>query len=797
MNPKTTLVLFLLVVGIGAWVFLGEQQTQTSDDLAKEKKKLVPSFKQDDAKRVEIAKIGTSTETYVIVREDKGEKKDDKTPTLIGSSTWRIEKPLADKADDGNVRSLVSKLEWLESIDTLEGERAEKANKETFGKVEQSLTIARDADKGGDVTIEIGAKLPGDARYARVVGRPLVYVIPKDLSESLEKDLFEYRSKDLVTVTKDEAARVVVKMPTSVSGPGAQPRVLELARTDRFWRLGGAGGDYADKKKVEDLIDKARNVKPSAIEKDSPTKDEMVKFGFEPAFIELTIEDGKADKDKKRERLVVGAKIDPAKDVRWAMVDGRTAVWKIDAGELEKELRRDNLAYRSDALVQLPGGETDVVSFGARWKGGPEVRIKKESGDWKLEKPPVRLEDAPTKELLKKILDLKVATREGDATDLAKFGLADPGLVIEVGEEGTKREVLVGEPVKEKVGYFYAKRGEDARVLTISLGDLPNKIRSAPLDLRSKTVFKASHWDAKKVTVTDPNGVTKLEAEKVNYKWTVKGVDDVDEDKVSKLLEPFDDLKAQEMVADVTSQSVAAAGLEKPTKFVVTLDVWDKDKKKEENRTLLVGKRDGRSVLVMEEGGPTIAKVDGEFVDRLSRGFQKGKTLFEVVKWDAKKVTIKEGDKELVALEKKDYEWYRGAEKLEGPTAEKLLDPFEKVEASSIDEANDQKKKERGLAPAWRTVTIEVKKPGQADEPEKKTLLIGASAGPGKRWVMAEGGTEIGQAWEEVGTKVDAWLKEHEPKAPEAPKPSEPKAPTAPGTGAPVTSPTNADGGKK
>jgi hypothetical protein len=59
---------------------------------------------------------------------------------------------------------------------------------------------------------------------------------------------------------------------------------------------------------------------------------------------------------------------------------------------------------------------------------------------------------------------------------------------------------------------------------------------------------------------------------------------------------------------------------------------------------------------------------------------------------------------------------------------------------------------------------------------------------------MSEGGTEIGQAYEDVGTKVDAWLKEHEPKPAETPKPS---SPTAPGDGAPVGSPTPTDGEKK
>src|SRR5205085_2398423 len=152
----------------------------------------------DDVTKLVIDRGPGLKDQFVLVKEEK-----------VG---WKLEKPLADRADEGKVREILNKLEFLE----WKGEplRDEKAAKAPFGDVESRIALSRPADKGGDATLEIGAKIPGDVRYARIAGKPEVYIVPKELADQLGWDLFELRSKEMFTTVGIDAGKLAAKLPS-------------------------------------------------------------------------------------------------------------------------------------------------------------------------------------------------------------------------------------------------------------------------------------------------------------------------------------------------------------------------------------------------------------------------------------------------------------------------------------------------------------------------------------------------------------------------------------------------------
>jgi hypothetical protein len=813
MNWKTTLILLGLVCGLGAWVYFGESKLEVTKP-GGDKYVLHPQVKADEVTKLVIARgaglpggAGGAEPPHAGMSEIVLEKED-----KVG---WKMTKPLADRADDGKAREITVKLEFLEWKERLEDDKAKSA---PFGEVEQRLTATT---AKGDVTIEIGAKFPGDVRYARVQGKPEVYLIAKDLSDYLAWDLYEFRSKELFTIVGVEAGKLTAKLPPIAAGTGA-PTLLELVKgSDRFFRIGGAGGELAETKKVTDIVDKIQKLKPSGIVADAPTPDDLAKFGLDNPEIEIQVDAAEApppdpappkDAPKptpKSEKLVLGKAVAPDSDVRYARFGTRAFVYKVDASDALRELRKDPTTLRWDALFPLHAGADGVTGLTAKWTStGAEVRLKKKDEDWSIEAPSTaKAERENVKAMLRVVADLKIAGREdaNAVNKLGDYGLAQPGLTITLDDGGDARTVQVGSPVPSQEGVFYVRRVDEARVFTAKLGDLREKLEAAPLALRSKTLLRVSHWDAISVSLISADGKTDFEAKKDKQKWSIPGVDekDLDEERVSKVLATFDEVKASELVAAVTTGvTLDKYGLDKPARLTITTEKWDADSsaKKKTDSVLLLGKREGDKVYAMEQGSSAVGRIDAEFLDKIARGFRKGKELFQVSSWDVASVVVKEGANEILNIEKRkegpDEEWYLGTTKLvRSDVRDKLLEVFEKVEGTRIEPATDASKQARGLAPVpYRTITIKTKKAFGDKSEETKVLLLGQRAGEHDIYAMDGSGTELGVIYDAPVTKVDAFIA-NPPKAPVTAAPPVPPAPAptpAKADGAPVTSPAPA-----
>ena len=809
MNWKTTVILLVVVLGLGTWVVVSERHSATTIR-GGNPKLFTPEIDADTVTKIVIDRGKGLSEQIVLTKVEK-----------VG---WRLEKPLADRADDGKVREILVKLQFLEHKENgkLEGEKAEKARSQ-FGDVESRITVSRPTDKGGDATLEIGAKIGNDVRFAKVTSKPnVIYYIPKDVADELAWDLYELRSKEMFTTVGVDAGKLVVTLPPATPGPGAQPKVAELVRgKDRFWRLNGEGGELLDTKKVVDVITAVQHLKPSGIEKDEPAPADLAKYGLDRPTYELRLDaadappaDPAAPKDApkptaKSETLKLGGEVEAGKDVRYALFGDRKIVYKVDASEALKELKKDPLLLRTDLLFALHAGADAVGELSARWSAtGRELKLKKKGDDWTLESPgQAKCEPESVKALVRIVAEAKIADRlpAEAAQKLADYGLAQPGLAVTLEEAGEARTLQIGSPIADKPGQFYVRRADEARVFVSKLGDLPEKLSLAPLAVRSKTLLKSSHWDAVQVTLTSPDGKTDFEVKKGGKEnhWTLPGVDEkeTDEAKISKVVDGFDDVKATDLISEVTSESVVKYGLDKPSKLTVTIDKWDSDAgaKKKTDAVLLLGRRETDRIYAMEQGGSAIGRIDAEFLDRIARGFRKGKELFKVESWDIASVVVTEGDKKVLEIEKKkvgqDDEWFLSDQKLiRSEVRDRLLDAFEKVEATKVETATDETKKTRGLAPIpWRKITIKTRKAFGENTEETKVLLLGLRAGEHEIYAMEEGGAELGVVFDGPATKVDAFAA-NPPKAPVASPSPTPPAPAPSPAAPPAPSPLPAPG---
>ncbi len=784
MNWKATLVLFLVVAGMGAWVYFGESKITPHGVTPK----VIDDFKTDDVTKVEIKRGKGLAEQIVLEKVD---------------GAWKMTKPVTDRADEGKVREILSPIEFLEGEHTFTGDQAKAKPFE----VEQTLSVSRPTDKGGDFTLEIAAPPIAGAgiRLLRVVGRPdVVYEIKKELPEKLAWDAFELRIKDIFSIATPDVGKVKAVLPSKDAGPGAPPRLLELDKgKDRFWYLNGTGGELCETKKVTDLLDKARDLKAKGLVSDAPTDADLSTYGLAPAELELTLTEAK-DASPKTETVSIGKKIDPAKgDERYARVAGRPTVYKLDAADLWKEVSRDPVTFRTDSVIALSAGTEGVTAISAK-SPTKEWSIKKKDADWAFEVPGKAPGDTEAvKALLKSLAELKIATREEGSEFPPKAGLATPAFTITLNEGDATRVLQVGASAGGDT--YYVRRGSEPRYFTAKLGDLVGRLENGTLGLRSKSMMKVLSYDVIGWTLTDGDKVVSKGEKKGNDWDLVPPLDakNVDSNKITHAFEPFggDGLKAEALVAEVSSASEAQYGLDKPRTLSITTEAWSSETnaKKKEDHVLLIGRQEGDSLYVEEKGGTAIGKVKSEFLDLLKRGFRKGKDIFTFATHEVVHFTVKDADgKTLLDTDKHKEgvsdEWFLmssdAAAKPKLVTTDvndKLLRPWEKIEGVSSEDATDASKKAHGLDKPWRTIEVTTKNPWgeHKDEAVKKTLLVGAPVEGSEhdRWAMESTGTDISQVYDGPIQKLDAFIA-----SPPIAKVEEKKDGVAP-----VASPTPAD----
>lgn len=785
---RTTLVLTAVVAALGLWIWLGEGHIDPG--MVHKEKRVFPHLYTRDVVKLELApKDGPQ----VVVARDAAEpaKKDDASAGATDERPWRMEAPVEDAADDGEVTRVLNALEWLEFTGKLEGEHARAYE---FGDVAVKVTVGRQDGKPV-YTFEVGTERLGKRPVRKADEPDVVYLVRADVGKDLTPDPWKLRKKQLFEAPRAEVTKAVVRAAAEQQGPGVPDRETVLLKHDGYWRLGDASGEFATEGLVDELISDLYALQAAGVSVEAPTPDDLARLGLSPARFALTLE----GKEGKAETLELGLPVEGDPALRHARFTGRAPVLKVDPKALAAELERPAVGWRSDALVPVRGTVSSLTGIGVSLPSGETWGMTKADGRWTFDgEGKVPAAAGPTEALLQDILDLTIKDRlpPEQAQDLKALGLDPPAFKVGIVQEPLRRELWIGAPVEGQPGVHHVKRVGEDRVFTVEVGALPGRLEDARLELLDKTIFQASHWDAKKVVITDPDGKVLLEAAKADegvreWKVTTPAQPDAVSQKVDRFMEAFEAMKVERWLSLDTPEARAQHGLDRPTKVAITVETFKDGKKTDLVKTLLLGRRDGDRVPALAEGGHAIGRVDAGFFDRLERGFGKETTILESDRWSAKGLVVREGDRVVLELRKPAENWKRvdgGAEEIvETTEVEDLLEHFEKVEVSRAEPRADARLAEVGLAPPRRTVTITVK---PYDKPEEtRTLLLGERAEGRDVWATAEGAQVIGLLFDEPLRALDAWLEAHPrpsafppvdaPGPPEAPAPRDEPPPAS------------------
>ena len=537
MRYSTTLILAIIVLGIAALIYVYREQLflageKPPEPTASTGKPLVEGVATDSvtgATLEERAADGQLQKKMVFAKKD---------------GKWRLTEPLAAAAGDYEVGQLIRPVVEGKYRQSFEPGVKGQPGLDAQGLAPPAYRLTLTAEAKGDkpartIVVDIGKKAQiGEGLYVRLNDAKKVIVLESgELLERARANLDSYRSKDIVTLTREDLVRIEIeaekgKVRLDKAEGGEDRWVLSqplAARADGEVASGIVRATLGAK--VKDFVDNAPKdlaryglakprlvvtlwkagapPKPAAEEKKGEKKEEKPAPKPEPVKA-LTLKLG-GWADMKNETVYLAT--DDSASVVTVPADVFTSDNKTLADLRDKHVLVFDAARATQVAVRLPA---KVAEKGAE----VSYEFVKDAGAWKVKvagRPDAKADPAAVDALLKEVADLKVIYfAEGEHADVAKAFTPQGSIRIQVEKESA--------PIGFEIG-----TGADVPMLVKNIredwvGRINEKgvpqLRKDWLELLDKQVFSL---DPKKATgLTIQTADRKEVLEKSGTKWELK-----------------------------------------------------------------------------------------------------------------------------------------------------------------------------------------------------------------------------------------------------------------------------------
>jgi hypothetical protein len=399
MRARYTILLALILVGLGAYLYFVESKQQAES----EKKQTLLDVKADD-----VTGITLTYGDHEIALEQR-------------DGVWRMTKPIDAAADDLAVKNLVRAIADAEVKKTIDDPPQDLL---PFGLAPPFVTIAM-TTKGGTAVpaIKVGKTTAVSfSTYVQRADKPAVYLTPSSFRSGVDKHAKDLRDKTIVSFNDADISAI------TLASPGAP--AVDLAKKDGNWWIEQPARYRADNNAVRALLSTIRNLRATDFANDNPAPADLATYGLTPPQRQLTLHAG-ADKTIT---LDVGNATDQglyvkAGDRPTAFIVGKWV--QSDLGKGVNELRDKTL---------LTFDPTAASTIAVTRADGANFTLVSKDGQWTLDGADKPTNPATAIAFVGALSRLAGSQIIADsAPDLAVYGLAPPTMTIRVtGTDGEK-----------------------------------------------------------------------------------------------------------------------------------------------------------------------------------------------------------------------------------------------------------------------------------------------------------------------------------------------------------------------
>lgn len=275
MGLRKTVAAVVVLAGLVAFLYYYEYKGEAGRERAEEERSRPLSFESGAMTSIKIDRPGGIA--LAIVRRD---------------DAWHLAAPIATRADDRTIDTILNDLRSLQIERTLE--RIGAAERGTFGLEKPAVRVVltgaaavASGDTGGppgegDLALDIGGPVPvSGGRYAARPGQDDVLLIEGSLTTILEASADSLRQKKLIGIDSWK-----IRLLTMRNQGGS----VELEKTGDSWRLTAPVTVPADDARVEPILAALAAAEATGFADEAPGQEQLASYGLTPESGAIDVE---------------------------------------------------------------------------------------------------------------------------------------------------------------------------------------------------------------------------------------------------------------------------------------------------------------------------------------------------------------------------------------------------------------------------------------------------------------------------------------------------------------------------
>jgi hypothetical protein len=427
---RKNIMLFFLVIILGAYVYFYEFKHEAS-------------VKRQHEASLQIFHLPKDSIIKIIIQNTFGTYEFTKN----SANQWWIVRPVETQAEQDKIVDVLSELERLKRVESVEPMKVFSLSE--FGLEKPAYKIVIYDKHNHSDSISIGTDTPvGNNLYARK-GDSTVFVIPTSIKYRINKGLFEWRLKKLLTFNQSDIDSIVIQRK------GRKP--LILAKKEGKWYI-PLLNKRADESNVSGLLSKFSNSNVKTVIAEN--KNHASTYGLTKPSAIVSFYD-KQDHQTLHYTAYIGKKIG---NEYYACDKDRPMIFKIDTNMARYAFKGLDF-YRNHDFAEIDRGRIDSITIEY---DDQIIHMVKDSASWYAvtDTGKVKLKNWKISGLFS---DLDFAQIQkfvtNDLKKLGRYGLQKPSLRIRFYHHGQMlQEFLFG---KEKKDLVYAYNPEMKEIVML------------------------------------------------------------------------------------------------------------------------------------------------------------------------------------------------------------------------------------------------------------------------------------------------------------------------------------------
>lgn len=571
MNFRTTLIIIVLLVGIGGtyYLFFQEPSDQTTVD---EKPPIhqVYDVPRDTVQQVEISFSDAAYQNLKLVKDS--------------SDNWKLTTPFHADADSEKVNQMLDDMLNKRVKQTLEVTELAQYGLDSTPSITFSLWTADGASP--TATFLIGKKAINFSVYVKEKSESHIFLIESSALDDLTKSPTDLRDRSVIKFNTETVSNI--EFEQKHEGTSEKPSAVHCEKQNGTWHVTHPIDVKADTEEIERILSELQALQVSSFEADGVDANDparLKKHGLDTPRIRMKFTD-----DDNTYTLAIGAVI-PSETETQGRVYVKVFVHQDSiytvSGTIYNLLNKSVFDLRDKRVIDFQ--RTDTIRFEIKQGTETTVGTKNYDGIWELQTPTgkIKADADAVDDLLFGVDSLEAAAFIDNSTkNLASYGLASPSITVAFTQSGEENPAVLHIGNYAQDGTVYVKAEQSDQVTRVKRGLIDN-IASGAAWLRDKQVLNFHIDDAIRLTSAlvgeEPFTCQRLGT---NWRLTAPVREDANNREVNAMIYELDDLMADAFISSKSTPTDAVTGFSKSS-VQLTIEL-----RNQKVYTLQVGKTD-------------------------------------------------------------------------------------------------------------------------------------------------------------------------------------------------------------